>query len=478
MLIPNPRDIPGTIKELAKYRLNIFPAVNTLFNALANNAEFAKLDFSELVISNGGGMAVQEAVAKKWLAVTGCPIVEGYGLSETSAGVTCNPTDSEAYTGTIGLPMPNVEIEILDDNGNELPLGESGEIAIKGPQVMSGYWQRPDETAKVMTPDGFFKSGDIGVMDERGYVKIVDRKKDMIIVSGFKVFPNEIEDVVASHPGVLECAAVGVPDEKSGEAVMLFVVRRDKALTKEALAADLRQGADRLQAAQVHRVPRRPAEDQRRQDPAPRAAGRRAEEGGLTATSTWRSALPRQAFAEGAPMRSAAVRRRRGRPVRRRLFVQFHHQHPGLARSGARRFPVLRRPASTTASCPAPSPTAAASSASMPPASPAVWRAATPRPSSPPTPATPACPMAWSPRPATSTAAWPARWMPAATGPTRPMCLCRPMSTRSLHMPRRRRPRRRPAFRPLGMSMVSAMMVRGTGSTRSGNIISPQSTRP
>ena len=239
VLIPNPRDIPGTIKELAKYRLNIFPAVNTLFNALANNAEFAKLDFSELVISNGGGMAVQEAVAKKWLAVTGCPIVEGYGLSETSAGVTCNPTDSEAFTGTIGLPLPNVWIEILDDNGNELPLGASGEIAIKGPQVMSGYWQRPDETVKVMRPDGYFKSGDIGRMDERGFVKIVDRKKDMIIVSGFKVFPNEIEDVVAGHPGVLECAAVGVPDDKSGETVMLFIVPRDKTLTKEKLAADL-----------------------------------------------------------------------------------------------------------------------------------------------------------------------------------------------------------------------------------------------
>ena len=239
VLIPNPRDIPGTVKDLAKYRLNIFPAVNTLFNALANNAEFSKLDFSKLVISNGGGMAVQEAVAKKWLAVTGCPIVEGYGLSETSAGVTCNPTDSEAYTGTIGLPLPNVWIKVLDDNGNELPLGEAGEIAIKGPQVMSGYWQRPDETANVMTPDGYFKSGDIGRMDERGYVKIVDRKKDMIIISGFKVFPNEIEDVVASHPGVLECAAVGVPDEKSGEAVMLFVVRRDKSLTREQLAADL-----------------------------------------------------------------------------------------------------------------------------------------------------------------------------------------------------------------------------------------------
>ncbi|HYD04801.1 MAG TPA: AMP-binding protein, partial [Reyranella sp.] len=236
ILIPNPRDIPGMVKELAKYKVNIFPAVNTLFNALANNTEFARLDFSGLLISNGGGMAVQEAVAKKWLAVTGCPIVEGYGLSETSAGVTCNPTDSDSYTGTIGLPMPNVWIRILDDAGNALPLGESGEIAIKGPQVMRDYWQRPDETAKVMTADGYFKSGDIGEMDARGYVKIVDRKKDMIVVSGFKVFPNEIEAVVASHPGVLECAAVGIPDDKSGEAVMLFVVRRDKSLTREALA--------------------------------------------------------------------------------------------------------------------------------------------------------------------------------------------------------------------------------------------------
>ncbi|CAN5668722.1 long-chain fatty acid--CoA ligase [soil metagenome] len=237
ILIANPRDMPATIAELAKYQVNIFPGVNTLFNGLANRPEFAKLDFSGLVISNGGGMAVQEAVAKKWLAVTGCPIVEGYGLSETSAGVTCNPTDSEAYTGTIGLPLPNVEIKILDDRGSELPLGEPGEIVIRGPQVMQGYWQRPDETALVMTPDGFFKSGDIGQMDARGYITIVDRKKDMIIVSGFKVFPNEIEAVVASHPGVLECAAIGVPDAGSGEAVMLFVVRKDKSLTKEALTA-------------------------------------------------------------------------------------------------------------------------------------------------------------------------------------------------------------------------------------------------
>ena len=241
ILIPNPRDMNGMIKELAKYHINMLPAVNTLFNGLVSHPQFAKLDFSGLVISNGGGMAVQEAVARKWLAVTGCPIVEGYGLSETSAGVTCNPTDSDAFTGSIGLPLPNVEIKILDDRGQELPLGEAGEIAIRGPQVMRDYWQQPEETAKVMTPDGFFKSGDIGEMDQRGYIRIVDRKKDMIVVSGFKVFPNEIEEVVSSHPGVLECAAVGVPDEKSGEAVMLFVARRDKSLTKEALAEYCRQ---------------------------------------------------------------------------------------------------------------------------------------------------------------------------------------------------------------------------------------------
>jgi long-chain acyl-CoA synthetase len=235
LLIPNPRDIPSTIKELSKHKINIFPAVNTLFNALANNPAFAKLDFSGLVVSNGGGMAVQEAVARKWLAVTGCPIAEGYGLSETSSGVTCNPTDTDAYTGTIGLPLPNVEIRILDDDGRDVPLGQPGEIAIKGPQVMAGYWQRPDETAKAMTPDGFFKSGDVGVMDERGYTRIVDRKKDMILVSGFNVYPNEIEGVVANHPDVIECAAVGVPDKNSGEAVMLFVVTRNPALSEQAL---------------------------------------------------------------------------------------------------------------------------------------------------------------------------------------------------------------------------------------------------
>ena len=237
ILIPDPRDMKGTIKTLAKYHINIFPGVNTLFNGLVHQPDFARLDFSGLAITNGGGMAVQEAVAKNWLAVTGCPIVEGYGLSETSAGVTCNPTDSEAYTGTIGLPMPSVEIRILDDDGKDVPLGQPGEIAIKGPQVMRGYWQQPDETAHVMTPDGFFKSGDVGVMDDGGYVKIVDRKKDMIVVSGFKVFPNEIEAVVAGFPGVLECAAVGVPDARSGEVVMLFVVKKDASLTKEALEA-------------------------------------------------------------------------------------------------------------------------------------------------------------------------------------------------------------------------------------------------
>jgi long-chain acyl-CoA synthetase len=237
VLIVNPRDIAGLIKEISKYKFNMFPAVNTLFNALANNPDFAKLDFSQLAISNGGGMAVQEAVAKKWLAVTGCPIVEGYGLSETSAGVTCNRTDSLAFTGTIGLPLPNVEIRILDDAGHDVPIGSPGEIAIKGPQVMSGYWGRPEETAQAMTADGYFKSGDIGVMDARGYIKIVDRKKDMIVVSGFKVYPNEIEDVVAHHPDVAECAAVGVPDPNSGEAVVLFVVKRNPALTAEALAA-------------------------------------------------------------------------------------------------------------------------------------------------------------------------------------------------------------------------------------------------
>jgi long-chain acyl-CoA synthetase len=235
VLIPNPRDMPGFVKELAKYRINIFPAVNTLYNGLLNNPDFAKLDFSSFKVCNGGGMSVQKSVADKWLKLTGTPIVEGYGLSETSPVATANRCDITEFSGTIGLPYPSTEIQILDDDGKPVPLGQSGEIAIRGPQVMAGYWQRDDETAKVMTPDGFFKTGDIGIMDERGYTKIVDRKKDMILVSGFNVYPNEIEGVVASHPGVLECACIGVPDTNSGEAVKLFVVRKDPALTVEQL---------------------------------------------------------------------------------------------------------------------------------------------------------------------------------------------------------------------------------------------------
>jgi long-chain acyl-CoA synthetase len=235
VLITNPRDMKGFVAELAKYRFNVLPGVNTLYNSLAENPEFQKLDFSSLRISNGGGMAVQQAVAEKWLKLTGVPIIEGYGLSETSPVATCNPIMAREYSGTIGLPFPNTEIAILDDAGQPLPLGQAGEIGIRGPQVMAGYWQRPDETAKAFTADGFFKSGDIGIMDERGYIKIVDRKKDMIIVSGFNVYPNEVEGVVAMHPGVVECAAVGVPDERSGEAVKVFVVRKDPTLTEAQL---------------------------------------------------------------------------------------------------------------------------------------------------------------------------------------------------------------------------------------------------
>ncbi|MBC3930920.1 long-chain fatty acid--CoA ligase [Undibacterium curvum] len=235
LLIPNPRDIPGFVKELRNYRVNIFPAVNTLYNGLLNNPDFASLDFSGYEICSGGGMAVQKAVADKWLKITGCAIAEGYGLSETSPVATANPANTKEFSGTIGLPIPSTEIAILDDDGNRLPLGQPGEIAIRGPQVMAGYWNRPDETAKVMTPDGFFKTGDVGIMDFRGYTTIVDRKKDMILVSGFNVYPNEIEGVVAQHPGVLECACIGVPDANSGEAVKLFVVRKDPTLTVDQL---------------------------------------------------------------------------------------------------------------------------------------------------------------------------------------------------------------------------------------------------
>ena len=235
VLVPNPRDITGFVKELAKYKFNVLPGVNTLYNALLGSEDFRKLDFASLRVANGGGMAVQKATSEKWLALTGVPIIEGYGLSETSPVATCNPILNREYNGTIGLPFPNTEIQILDDAGQVVPLGQPGEIAIRGPQVMAGYWNRPDETAKVMTADGFFKSGDIGIMDERGYIRIVDRKKDMILVSGFNVYPNEIEQVITTHPGVVECAAIGVPDERSGEAVKVFVVRKDPALTVEQL---------------------------------------------------------------------------------------------------------------------------------------------------------------------------------------------------------------------------------------------------
>ena len=235
ILIPNPRDIPGVLKELSKHTIHSLPAVNTLFNGLANHPDFNKVDWSHLKVAVGGGTAVQSGVAKLWFDKTGCPICEGYGLSETSPSATCNPTTSLAYSGTIGVPLPGTWLKCMDDDGREVPPGQPGEIAIKGPQVMAGYWQRPDETAKVMTEDGYFKSGDVGVMDERGFFKIVDRKKDMVLVSGFNVYPNEVEEVVAAMPGVMECAVVGVPDEKSGEAVKLVIVRKDPDLTEEAV---------------------------------------------------------------------------------------------------------------------------------------------------------------------------------------------------------------------------------------------------
>jgi len=237
VLITNPRDIPAFVKELAKHKFTMFTGVNTLFNALLNHPDFAKLDFSSLKLALGGGMAVQKAVADRWKQVTGSTLVEAYGLSETSPGATINPIDLKEYNGAIGLPLPSTMITIRDDEGRELAPGETGEICIAGPQVMTGYWNSPAETARVMTADGAFRTGDIGVMDTEGYVRIVDRKKDMILVSGFNVYPNEIEGVVAMHAGVLECAVVGVPDEHSGEAVKLFVVKKDPALTE----ADLLQ---------------------------------------------------------------------------------------------------------------------------------------------------------------------------------------------------------------------------------------------
>ena len=233
LLIPNPRDMPGFIKELMKYQVNSLPAVNTLYNGLLHSPGFDKVDFSKLKISVGGGMAVQRPVAEQWKKLTGCEILEAYGLSETSPGLTCNPATFTEFNGSIGIPIPSTDLSIRDDDGNEVPLGQPGEICAKGPQVMPGYWNKPDETAKVMTSDGYFRTGDIGVMTPDGYTKIVDRKKDMILVSGFNVYPNEIEEVIASHPGVLECAVIGVEDARSGEAVKAFVVKKDANVTAE-----------------------------------------------------------------------------------------------------------------------------------------------------------------------------------------------------------------------------------------------------
>jgi long-chain acyl-CoA synthetase len=237
VLITNPRDIAGFVKELAKHEYSMITGVNTLFNALLNHPDFAKLDFSHLRLALGGGMAVQKAVAERWKQVTGTALIEGYGLTETAPSATANPLNLSEYTGTIGVPMSSTDVELRDDADRSVPLGQPGEICIRGPQVMKGYWQRPDETAKVMTEDGFFRSGDIGVVDERGYFKIVDRKKDMILVSGFNVYPNEVEDVVTQMPGILECAAIGVPDEKAGEAVKLVIVRKDPSVTEAMVRA-------------------------------------------------------------------------------------------------------------------------------------------------------------------------------------------------------------------------------------------------
>jgi len=235
VLITNPRDIHGFVKELGKHKFNAITGVNTLFNGLLNDPDFAKLDFSNLKFSIGGGMAVQKAVAERWKQVTGTVLVEGYGLTETSPVATANPLTADEFSGAIGMPVSSTEVAIKNEDGERLPINEVGEICIKGPQVMKGYWQRPEDTAKAIDKDGYFATGDVGYMDEQGYVRIVDRKKDMVLVSGFNVYPNEVEGVVAEHPGVLECAVIGVPDEKSGEVVKLFVVRKDASLTEAAL---------------------------------------------------------------------------------------------------------------------------------------------------------------------------------------------------------------------------------------------------
>jgi long-chain acyl-CoA synthetase len=241
LLIANPRDIPGLIKELSHYKVNSFPAVNTLYAALLNHSDFKRIDWSLLKCAIAGGMAVQRAIAEAWFKATGHPIIEGYGLSETSPVLTCNRGDITEWTGTIGLPLPSTEISIRDDNNSVVPLGERGEICARGPQVMPGYWNRPEETAACMTPDGFFRTGDIGIMDAQGRVTIVDRKKDMISVSGFKVFPNEVEDVAMSQGGLLECAAIGIPDPHSGEVVALYAVKKSPELTEAVLRDYLRR---------------------------------------------------------------------------------------------------------------------------------------------------------------------------------------------------------------------------------------------
>ena len=286
LLIPNPRDMAGFVKELMKYQVNFFPAVNTLYNGLLHTPGFDKVDFSKLKISNRRRHGHPEAGRREaWLKTTGCALSEGYGLSETSPTLTCNPADTDKFSGSIGLPVPSTYLSIRDDDGNEVPLGQPGEICAKGPQVMAGYWNRPDETAKVMTADGYFRTGDIGVMTPDGYTKIVDRKKDMILVSGFNVYPNEIEEVIASHPGVLECAVIGVPDARSGEAVKAFVVKKDPNLTAEDIIKFCGTATDQLQGAEADRVPDQPAEDQCRKDPAPRIARREEGRGRLNATA-------------------------------------------------------------------------------------------------------------------------------------------------------------------------------------------------
>ena len=281
LLIPNPRDITGFVKELMKYQVNSFPAVNTLYNGLLHHPDFKKIDFSQLKISNGGGMAVQRPVAEQWKKLTGCSIAEGYGLSETSPTLTCNPATATEFNGSIGLPVPSTYLSIRDDDGNEVPLGQPGEICANGPQVMVGYWNRPDETAKVMTADGYFRTGDIGVMTPDGYTRIVDRKKDMILVSGFNVYPNEVEEVIASHPGVLECAVIGVQDERTGEAVKPFVVKKDPNLTAEDIIRFCHEQLTNYKIPKHDRIPDRTAENQCRKDPAPPVARRKEGRGGL-----------------------------------------------------------------------------------------------------------------------------------------------------------------------------------------------------